>query len=115
MMANMAATSEIGLVGAGRWPMILALGGPGRLDPYDQAGALIFDTAKGGLRADALTVFFATEAAALDWLADYMMDDTILELGRETGPSFEVHIEPDEEYERKALTTTETDSGWDIT
>ena len=113
-MASMAAASAEAIVWSETWPAI-ARGGPGRLDPYDPARSLIFDTAHDGLQSDALALFFATEIEALDWLTDYMMDAGVLDNEQEGGPRFEVEAEAEEEYEKKALTTTETDSGWDIT
>ncbi len=101
-------------LGVGAWPVIAQLGGPGWLDPCDPAGALIFDTAAGGLRGDALARFFAQEVDGLDWLADYMMDEAVFEDEQHNGPRFSMEEEPQEEYEKKALTTTDTDSGWDI-
>ena len=114
MAGMVAATAEL-VVRSGAWPAMAGSGGPGRLDPNDPAGALIFDTARGELHGDALARFFASELDELDWLADYLMDTSALHNEQEGGPCFDVEAEPEEEYERKALTTTDTDSGWDIT
>jgi len=102
-------------VAPGAWPPIDAPGGPGRLDPRDPAAALIFDTAQGRLRGDPLRIFFAAELSELDWLNDYMMDPSAFENEQDEGPNFTVEPEAEEHYDKKALTTTETDSGWDIT
>jgi hypothetical protein len=97
------------------WPVMAGCGGPGALDPFNPADAMIFETAGRSLSGDALAVFFAEEMDALDWLNDYLMDASGLHSEQEHGPSFEVEAEIEEEYERKVLTTTETDAGWDIT
>ncbi len=104
-----------GLVRREAWPVIAAVGGPGRLDPFNPASAMIFDTAAGTLKGDAIQLFFASELGTLDWLQDYLMDSSVLICEQDHGPSFEVEPEPEEEYEKKALTTTDTDPGWDIT
>jgi hypothetical protein len=114
-MAGTMSGTSIGLVRPEAWPVIAAVGGPGRLDPFNPASAMIFDTASGTLRGDALARFFASEIDGLDWLQDYLMDASVLICEQDRGPSFEVEPEPEEEYEKKALTTTDTDSGWDIT
>jgi hypothetical protein len=114
-MAGTMSGTTIGLVQTGAWPVIAGKGGPGRLDPFNPAAAMIFDTAAGTLRGDALVRFFANELAALDWLQDYLMDDSVLLCEQDHGPSFEVEQEAEEEYDKKALTTTDTDAGWDIT
>jgi hypothetical protein len=115
MMAGTTSGAAGGLVPLEAWPVIAAVGGPGRLDPYNQAAAMIFDTASGTLRGDPLARFFASEIDGLDWLRDYLMDGSVLFSEQDDGPSFEVAPEPEEEYEKKALTTTDTDPGWDIT
>jgi hypothetical protein len=114
-MVSMNAASAVALAGTGAWPVIAGLNGPGRLDPYNPAAALIFETAAGGLRGDALARFFDSELGGLDWLTDYMMSTEVFENDQDTGPSFAVEAEPEEEYEKKALTTIDSDSGWDIT
>jgi hypothetical protein len=114
-MAGTMSGTSIGLVRPEAWPVIAAVGGPGRLDPFNPASAMIFDTASGTLRGDALAWFFASEIKGLDWLQDYLMDASVLLCEQDHGPSFEVEPEPEEEYEKKALTMTDTDPGWDIT
>lgn len=111
-MASMAA-AEQGLIFRPVWPVIANTGGPGLLDPYNPAGALLFDSTFGATPADALAVFFAVELPGLDWLADYVMDDEVLAYGQDNEPSFEVKEEEEIHYEKRALTTTESDSGWD--
>ncbi len=98
------------------WPVIARLGGPGRIDPYNPAGALLFQTGKDGLANDAVAVFFGRDMDTLDWLADYLMDVSLLEkTDAEKGPSFAVEEEVEEHFDKKVLTTTDTDAGWDIT
>ena len=114
MNASMAG-SETGQIGAGAWPAMTRYGSPGRLDPYNPTGALLFDTSEGALHGDAIDLFFAQEIEALDWLTDYLMDDSVLACEQDRGPSFSLEPEPeDEHYDKKALTTTDSDSGWDI-
>ena len=98
------------------WPVIGRTGIPGRLDPLNPAGALIFDTSAGDWSSDAVSRFFAAEMGRLDWLADYMMQDSGV-LGEEDDePDFGQEPDTDDDqYDKKALTTTATDSGWDIT
>ncbi len=114
-MGSMNTASAVALAGTGAWPVIAGLNGPGRLDPYDPAAALIFDTSSGGWCADALARFFDDELGGLDWLTDYMMSTEVFENDQDDGPSFAVEAEPEEEYEKKALTIIDSDAGWDIT
>jgi hypothetical protein len=110
------AGSEACVVRAGAWPVVARLGGPGRLDPYNPTSALLFDSSLACFRGDPLAAFFDSEVEALDWLTDYLMDDSILACEQDRGPNFSLEEEDVEEhYEKKALTTTESDTGWDIT
>ena len=94
---------------------VARFGGPGRLDPYNPADALLFDTAQAGLNGDAVALFFGVEMDALDWLADYLMDESILACRLDKDLSFTVEEEePEEHYDKKALTTTESDPGWSL-
>jgi hypothetical protein len=113
-MGSMTAWAD-GSVAAETWPMIGRTGIPGRLDPLDPAGALIFDTSGGAGSSDAVARFFAVEIGALDWLADFMMEDRGV-LGEEyEEPEFGQEPDTDDDqYDKKALTTTATDSGWDL-
>ena len=114
-MVSMNTASAVATAETGAWPAVLGLNGPGRLNPFDPAAALIFDAASGILRGDALARFLDSELVSLDWLADYMMSTDVFEADEETGPSFDVEPDAIEEYEKKALATIEADSGWDIT
>jgi hypothetical protein len=107
------AVSETRLAPAVSRSSVAQYGGPGRLDPYNPAHAFLFETAKSGLNGDALALFFGYEAAALDWLADYKMDDSILACRLEKVLEFTVEEEEAEEhYDKKSITTTEADTGW---
>ena len=114
-MVSMNTAPAVALAGTAAWPAICGLDGPGRLDPYDPARALIFDAASGALAGDALARFFACELSGLDWLTDYMMSTEVFENDQDDGPSFTVEAEPEEEYEKKALVLIDSDAGWDIT
>ena len=41
------------------------------------------------------------------------MDDEVLTFGQDNEPSFSIEEEEEVHYEKRALTTTESDSGWD--
>ena len=113
-MVSMAG-SEACVVGFEAWPVMARLGSPGRLDPYNPTGALLFDSSRVSLRGDALAAFFSSELESLDWLTDYLMDDSVLACEQDRGPSFTLEDEHEEEhYDKKAITTTESDTGWDI-
>ena len=107
------AAAEQGLTVRPTWPVIANRGSPGLMDPYNPAAALLFDTAFGVTPADALVVFFAEELPTLDWLADYVMDEEVRGFGQDDGPSFDLKEEEEIHYEKRALTTTESDTGWD--
>ena len=112
-MASMA-TAEQSLITQPAWPLIANMGSPGLLDPQNPAGALLFHTSFGTTPADALAVFFTDELPGLDWLADYVMDETVKAYARDDGPVFDVEEDEEIHFEKKALTTTDTDSGWDL-
>jgi hypothetical protein len=105
--------SEMGVIPRPAWPIIANPGSPGRLDPFNPAGAMLFDTSFGAIPADALDVFFSVELPNLDWLADYVMDETVKTYAQDNEPSFEVVEDEEIHFEKRALTTTESDSGWD--
>jgi hypothetical protein len=108
------AGSEAGVVLVSAWPVMARLGSPGRLDPYNPTGALLFDSSRVSLRGDALAAFFSSELDALDWLTDYLMDESVLVCEQDSGPSFSLEEVEEIHFEKKALTTTDTDTGWDI-
>ncbi len=105
--------AESGVIAGPSWPVIAGPGSFGRVDPFNPADALLFDTSFGAAPADALALFFSRELPALDWLADYVMDETVKTYAQESEPSFEVEEEEELHFEKRALTTTDTDSGWD--
>ena len=111
-MASMA-TAEQSLITRPAWPIIANPGSPGLLDPHNPAGAMLFDTSFGAKPADALAIFFADELGSLDWLADYVMDETVKTYAMDDEPKFEVEEDEEIHFEKRALTTTESDSGWD--
>lgn len=105
-MVGMVARQSACVTGAGTvWP--------GLFDPMDPARAMLFD-ASGQHLGDPMTQFYSRDVQAMDWLADFLLDDSLLDLRLDTGPSFEVEEDPDAEnvYDRNALVTTESDPGW---
>ncbi len=106
--------AEMGVITRPVWPVIAGPGGPGLLDPFNPAGALLFDTSFGATPQDALAVFFSRELPELDWLADYVMDETVKTYAQDSEPHFDVDEEEEPHFEKRALTTTASDSGWDI-
>ena len=75
---------------------------------------MIFAAAPAGLGGDALAVFLHQEMPRLEWFSDYMMQAAPFEDEVNDSPSFEVIEEEEPHFDKKVLTTTETDSGWDI-
>jgi hypothetical protein len=82
--------------------------GPGKLGNEGVAGALLFDTV-GMSRLDLIARFFATEAGALDWRADFMRSNELDSMVQNLDEKLDIEEEIEEVYARSELTTTGTD------
>jgi hypothetical protein len=101
-----------GLVLRGR-PVALLSVGPGLVDEHSVPQAFIFDAGQSWGAVNPLQRFYAEDAAALDWLDDYMMDSQLRTILRRE-EEFIIRADEDLEdtYLKDALTNIDADAGW---
>jgi hypothetical protein len=91
----------------------IALAGPGWLGRDGAASLMIFDAGEDCRSRDMVARFFGEEIDALQWVEDYLADRDMLNMmARLEELPFGEEEEEEEVYDRKAVVTTESDSGW---